>query len=249
MLKRAVLRTARRIVRRHAIRRLQGEPGLWDALVAYRKQSPSTGCSWTDLWTLYRTVRASRPTEILELGPGLSTVALAYAVMQNAREGCLARITGIEESDFYLEASRKLLPVDLSAFVELRLSPRVERAFGLFRGVGYRDVPRRPYDFVFVDGPHHEAPSDGAFLFDIDFIDVVQVSANSVRGIVDYRLSSCFVFQQVLGLRLARFDAIRELGFLGPCTKEDLLQLNLTDLTETLMRDARLIGSTALRLR
>ncbi len=100
--------------------------------------------------------------------------------------------------------------------------PRVEYVNQIFRGVGYQDVPERPYDFVFVDGPHHIAPSDNYFVFDFDLINVVSRSEVPVFAVVDYRLTSCFVFQQLLGPEKARFDAVLELGFIGPCVREDV---------------------------
>ena len=55
------------------------------------------------------------------------------------------------------------------------------------------------YDFVFVDGPDYKSPVDGSVTFDADLINVLQSSTNPVAAIIDKRVSTVFVLQQVLG--------------------------------------------------
>jgi len=174
---------------------------------------------------------------------------MSYALMENGREGYAGRITAMEELEFYYNMSLELLPEYLHPYVEFKLSPRIEDYYSMFRGVRYRDLPDRPYDFVFVDGPDLHAPSDDALTFDLDYINIVKNSETPVYGIVDYRLSTSYVFQVVFGLEKVRFSAIRELGFIGPCSREDLTQLELEPLTTTFLRDANLFGNTEIKLR
>ena len=245
----AALHFMRRLLRVRALAQLKKRPALWHDIAEFHGKTPSTGCSFSDLWVLYSAVRRRRPKEILELGPGLSTVALAHALKANEQGGCPGRITAMEEEEYYLDQAQRLLPQHLERFVDFRLSPRVERNYHLFRGVAYADMPQRNYDFVFVDGPHHRSPVNDDFLFDFDFITVVQQSDTAVYGIVDYRLTTCFVLQTLFGLERVRFDVVRELGFLGPCRKEDLLQLDLAKLTAALTRDARIGRNMRISLR
>jgi len=155
----------------------------------------------------------------------------------------------MEELDSYYAMAVELLPEYLKTYVEFRLSPRIEDYYDLFRGVRYRDVPDRPYDFVFVDGPDLHAPSDGSLTFDFDYIHVLKNSEKPVYGIVDYRLSTSYVFQIVFGLDKVKFSAYHELAFVGPCTKDDLIPMELEPLTATFLRNARLFGNTELKLR
>lgn len=60
--------------------------GLWDTLQDYLKKSGSTGCSYMLYAELYKYVRKFKPCEILECGTGISTVVLAYALMENGRD-------------------------------------------------------------------------------------------------------------------------------------------------------------------
>jgi hypothetical protein len=76
------------------------------------------------------------------------------------------------------------LPSGLS--VEIVLSETVEDAFSLFRGVRYRDVPDRAYDFVFVDGPGYTT-KDGYVTFDFDLIKAVAAAEAPIRAVIDKR--------------------------------------------------------------
>jgi len=69
-----------------------------DAIRSYQARSEVTGMSWSDYLTLYREVRQYRPQEVLELGSGVSTVVLAFALVANAADGSPPdRITSMEE--------------------------------------------------------------------------------------------------------------------------------------------------------
>ena len=242
-------RYIRRVMNRIALFRLRKNEQLWQELTAYKNKTKSVGCSYSDYWEVYNTIRTRKPKEILECGPGVSTLVMAYALMENEKEGCSGRITAMEELDFYYIQEKELLPKFLHPYVEFILSPRIEDYFSIFRGVRYRDVPDRPYDFVFVDGPELKAPSDDALTFDFDFIHVVQNSENPVYGIVDYRLSTSYVFQTVFGMDKVKFSAIHELAFVGPCNKDDLTLLDLESLNTAYFKRARLFGNTEIKLR
>lgn len=243
-----ILKFARKGLRRYSINQLKKNERLWQELNIYRNKTKSTGCSWIDLWTLYNTIRIKKPGEILELGPGLSTLVMSYALMENQKEGSPGRITAMEELEEYMDMATALQPDHLKPFVNFYLSPKVEDHLYIFRGVRYRDVPDKPYDFVFVDGPDLYAPSDGQMTFDFDFINVVKRSEKPVYGIVDYRLTTSFVFQTIFGKDKVKFDAIRELEFIGPVTKNDLLHLDLDKLTSMLLKNFKLLGNTRVRI-
>jgi hypothetical protein len=175
-----------------------------------------------DYHALYAHVRTFAPVEILECGTGASTIVLAAGLRENEREGRpRGRITSMEDQANWFELARRLLPEELSGYVDLVLSPSEEGAFSLFRGRRYRDVPHRSYEFVFVDGPSYRT-DDGAMTFDLDILDVIQRSGRPVSAIVDSRVSTCWVLQQVLGTEKVRFDPARRLGIVAPSTRADL---------------------------
>ena len=86
----------------------------------------------------------------------------------------------MEDKEQWYRMAQDLLPAALSPYVDLVLSPRVEDGWYMFRGVRYEAVPDRPYDFVFVDGPDFDAPSDGTLTFDF-FVSSIQ-QANRLGG-------------------------------------------------------------------
>ena len=101
----------------------------------------------------------------------------------------------------------------------------VARLAGAFiRGMRYRDVPERDYDFVFIDGPHPRAPSDGSISCDFDFIYQVLRAKNNrpLRAMIDRRTTTGLAIQALFGRDKVRYDYIGELGFVGPCRRSDL---------------------------
>jgi hypothetical protein len=207
----------------NSLSKLKGNEGLWNTLREYLEKTRSTGCNYSDYLILYDYIKKHRPGEILECGTGVSTVIMAYALMENHKSGLgRGRITSMENMDEWYEEAVKLMPRQLKEYVELVYSEKTEYCYSIFRGVGYKDVPKIEYDFVFIDGPGTTAPSDGTTSFDFDFINVVRRSNKPVFGIVDKRMGTCYVLQKVFGVDKVKYDAKLDLGFVGPCTQEDI---------------------------
>lgn len=244
-----ILKYARKALRKYSIFQLKKNKLLWRELNVYRSNTGSTGCSWIDLWTLYRTVRIRKPKEILECGPGVSTLIMSLALMENGKEGFPGRITAMEEDNKFLEMAYALQPDYLRSFVDFHHSPKREDYYYLFRGVRYSNVPNKAYDFVFIDGPTLDSTTDGQMTFDYDFINVAQRAIKPVYGIVDYRLTTSFVFQAIFGLEMVKFDAVRELAFVGPLNRDNLVDIDLEVLTANLLSGFHLIGNSRIRLR
>ncbi len=202
---------------------LQKNHSLWRTLDDYTKRSDSTGCAYSDYAVLYNHIRKTKPQEVLECGTGVSTIIMAYAMMENEREGnSRGRITSMEESEKWHRLAQELLPEELKPYVEIVLSSPEEDYHAFFRGTRYAHIPDRQYEFVFIDGPYSRSPKDGTPTFDFDFIRVVARSKGSVCGIIDMRHSTCYVLQEVFGPKKFKYDYVRNLGFIGPVRKEDI---------------------------
>lgn len=248
VLRKGVIKAVRRLFESRARRRLAAAPGLWPLLEAYRAETRSTGCQFVDYDALYRHVRRHRPREILECGTGVSTLVLAAALDENAGEGgAPGRVTSMEEDPGWFDMANRLLPERLRKYTDIRLSPTVEDGYALFRGMRYRDVPERPFEFVFVDGPGTRAHSDGTRTFDFDFLHVVRRSDTPVGGIVDGRLTTCYALQKVFGPDRVRFDVFRNLAVIAPCTRRDLRVITRSS-PPALARSKRLLAPTRFRL-
>jgi predicted O-methyltransferase YrrM len=239
-----IIKLLRKANRRLAINNLKKHPILFEEIVKYMKLTKSTGISWSDFWILYKTIREKKPKSILECGPGASTLVITYALMENEKEGFTGRVTAMEEIEGYLKMSVGLLPTYLHRYVDFILSPRIDDYFGIFRGVRYRDIPEKDFDFVFIDGPEHHSPNDNQFCFDYDFLYVLQHSTKAVSGLIDYRLSTGYVLQTVLGFDKVKYNCIKEIGMINPCNQSDLKQLNLASLTSLFNKNANILGNT-----
>lgn len=236
----------RRLAELRAARALRRVPSLWPLLETYLKQTASTGCSVVDYHALYMHVRREAPLEILECGTGASTIVLAAALRENENEGRpRGRITSMEDYESWYTMAERLLPDQLRTYVDLVLSPSEDGVFSLFRGRRYSAVPARPYDFVFCDGPSYRT-ADGTMTFDLDIVDVISRSSQPVSAIIDGRVSTCWVLQQVLGVGKVRFDPVCRLGFVAPVTRADLRQVREDTPSRSFEGSWRLIGPTRL---
>ncbi len=237
------------VAEKKIVNQIKKNNGLWKELNDYLKKSNSTGCTYSDYWEIYSFVRNKKPKEILECGTGVSTIVMAYALLENEKEGYKGRITSMESIEKYYEMARELLPDHFITYVDLIYSPVVEDYYSLFRGVRYRDVPMdRKYDFVFVDGPSYVAPSDGTFTFNYDYLHIVKNSDHPVSAIVDKRVSTCHVHQKIFGLKKVNYNAFKHLGFIGPCSKHSIKHFNTTTPSLAFNNSFRLLGNSKLKL-
>lgn len=211
LLKRKITRLISRFLERKARRNIQKHSELWNYLS--RVSSSSTGCSYGDYWVLYSYILRKKPREVLELGSGVSTVVMGYALLKNGS----GRITSMEESAEYAEQTRKLLPEEMKKLIEVVHSPSIEKRWGPFVGRGYRDIPEKSYDFVFVDGPHYDRETS----FDVDLLELVQKSETPLTAVIDSRAGSCIVYNLYLKPKFY-FDYFQNIGYLKDATKKDL---------------------------
>ncbi len=152
----------------------------------------------------------------------------------------------MEEHEEWFEMSRKLLPNKFAKYVDFRLSGIIEDQYSLFRGVRYEAIPDRAYDFVFVDGPKYISPVDGSATFDFDYIHLLRSSGKPVGCLVDKRLSTVFVLQQLLGTDKVKYSTVTGLGYVKPCTKEDLGTLATSISSKNYQGSMRLLGNSKL---
>jgi len=154
----------------------------------------------------------------------------------------------MEEHKGWFEMSRGLLPSRYEKYVDFKLSDTIEDQYSLFRGVRYAEIPERPYDFVFVDGPKYQSPVDGVPTFDFDFIHVLRNANHPVGGLIDKRLSTVFVLQQLLGSDKVRYSAVAGLGYVKPCSKNDLGTIASSISSKNFSQSFRVLGSSKLSI-
>ena len=228
------------------LKNLRKNTELFNTLTDYRKISNSTGCSFSDMWILYSYTKKYKPKEILECGTGLSTIVMAQALMENEKQGHRqGRITSMEDQEKWYRHAKSIMPDQLKPYIDLIHSEKVEYCYAIFRGVGYKNIPERPYELVFIDGPETTTPSDGMTAFDFDYIQLVKKSSNPVFGIIDKRIGTSYVYQKLFGLDKVKYDPKRNLCYVGPCTKKDL---KIRVGTNSFIHSLRIIRKTKLNL-
>ena len=174
--------------------------------------SPSTGANYYDYWLLYSHIKLNKPREVLELGPGLTTLVIAQALYENGS----GRVTAMEDLQKYYDALQVIIPDHLRPHIDLQLSPSHQVHYGPFRGKAYQSIPERDYEFVWIDGPNYDRQTE----FDADILQLVAKSDEPITAFVDSRIGSCFVYSLVFG-RKFKFDYIRRIGFLK-ASKHDM---------------------------
>ncbi len=125
---------------------------------------------------LYRWVRGRKPEEVLECGTGKSTIAIALAMLENG----FGRVTSMEEDMHWYDHAVARLPEELEEYVEIILSPVTRYKIGLENfGFRYKDVPVRPYEMVFIDGPQKQP--------NLDYLWVLKNCNRDAAGLLDKR--------------------------------------------------------------
>jgi len=210
----------KRYVERRAYMALTKNPALREILQHARKPGfkyyqpdITTNIDYSDSLALYRWIRKHKPKEILEFGPGVSTLIMAQALYENGR----GRVTTIENIEKFLVKAKDSCPERLQPYIEYLLIPDVKKRYGPFHGVGYDHIPKRDYELVFVDGPNYDAQSE----FDVDVLDVIARSEKPVSAFIDSRTGSSFMYHLILGKKF-KYRYLTGLGFIDAATKRDL---------------------------
>ena len=116
------------------------------------------GNGWTAsedlLWELFNEIRDKRPTHILELGSGYSTLVMAASMRKAGIQG---KIYSLDHQPKYLEQTRSLLRENkLESFVDLRVAKLEDVTINGYTGPWYdREALSfdKPIDMALIDGP------------------------------------------------------------------------------------------------
>lgn len=168
------------------------------------------GCTYHELYSLYRQVLRQKPRYVLELGAGVSTAVLALAVRDLRRAGVRSELISMEEDPEYWEELGERLPPDLKNHVDLRLSPLEDVPYrgGIARC--YRDKPDHPYTYVFIDGPHIPSWSEDMRYFDGDILDVLCRQESPVIAHLDCRHTTRFAIERMVPKAQIRYDRLHK---------------------------------------
>lgn len=181
-------------------------PGIESKLSQYGTASETTGTQWITLWMAVSEIFKHKPLNILESGTGASTIVLAEAirVLQRQDSRYKAQIISMESVQKWYQIAKENLPEDYSDIVQIVYGPRERIELSIFRGYVHQNIPDRPYDFFFIDGPNFEDQHGTTFCADMLFV-AQRTGERKVRGVIDGRTSSAFVLQTLFGVSSARY--------------------------------------------
>ena len=184
-------------------------PGILGVIDAYQKQTKSTGTKYPTLYKAVKTILKKRPQWILESGTGTSTLVLAETALHLIKHNpdYQGQIVSMESIEEWHTMAQKLLPQKYRDIVDIRLGKRQTYEYSMFRGYIHSNIPDEPFDFVFLDGPSYEDDKGSSTC-----MDAVKVRIDSdkqmISCVVDTRVSSVFMMQQILGLETIRYYPI-----------------------------------------
>jgi hypothetical protein len=207
------------------------------ALYAYLRdiveKSGSTGCDFSDYWTIYSTLQELQPKAVLECGSGVSSVVFAYYAAQHANDGAAPKVVSVEESEHYHQNIVSIFPAELKPHIEFVRRDRVEALYGERRGCYYRDVPELQYEFVFIDGPVDRRVFLDKSLpkcFNADFINVVRRVDHPVSALLDQRIFTLRALRALIRSRDISYLPTRSMAFLSNITRRDLVDVDVVEL-------------------
>lgn len=199
---------------------LDSIPELEDFII----RNKACGASYSDYFQLFDYVMKNKPRYILECGGGISTFIFAKALEKISYETSVNHLLiSMEETLEYHEDIKQNFPAELKKFVNFVHSPRVEKKYMFYCGVGYKDIPNYDYEFVFIDGPDNISPVDNIRKFNFDLITAIQISSKSIDAIIDTRLATCYCYQNIFGKDKVNYDIIKRSGIVKNVSKSDLV--------------------------
>lgn len=168
------------------------------------EKSNSTGCSLVDYYTLYKHIITYRPSYILELGCGISTVVLAGATkFVHKKYGTKPQLISMEQSHEWHDELNKIFPNELRDYVNLIRSDVADEEISGMIGRHYVDTPNLPYEFVFIDGPVLDKRPSG-YQFDSDLYHVACQAEQSIFSFIDGRQSTVDAYRKLFPLATMR---------------------------------------------
>jgi hypothetical protein len=192
----------------------------------YIQNTNSTGCNKTDYYLLYHNIRSNKFKTILECGTGVTTIAIAYALYENYKETNNKGIVySMEENIKYYKQAVNLVPIFLQPFISINYSKVTYDYYSVFRGVKYKNIPKKNYDFCFIDGPVFKIKNiKGRLTFDFDLLDIL--NDDPIYGFVDGRNINCWVFKQIFGDKFTYIPEYGIVGVINGITRSDLEKIS-----------------------
>jgi len=113
-------------------------------------------------------------------------------------------ITCMEESEYYFDNFKKIIPDEYMEIIKPIYSPRKTAYFENNFGCFYSNIPGNNFDMIFIDGPHTTFPEEPEKAFDADLINLIKdKKIKDPLVILDQRVSTLEILNELIpGLNL-----------------------------------------------
>lgn len=191
------------------------------------EKSKSTGISYTDIWSLYSDIRLLKPKCLIECGPGVSTYVIGFAMYENYLENNLeAEMFCLEDQEFYFNDVKKFIYPKFKNKTNLILTKTTEKVYGCFIGMGYEKIPKKNYDYIFIDGPSNFSKKYQTKTFNFDLLEIIELSELTINGMIDERISTSYVYSQIFKDKI-KYNLFKNLTYIRNVNKKNLQTLRV----------------------
>ena len=140
-----------------------------------------------DLYLLYKLIKIQKPTSILELGSGKSTIAMTKFLNEL---GYQYDLYSMDEYEKWGALTKKFLEeIEDHKKTSVLVSKRIASSFQFFKGTCYSKLPDKKFDLIFVDGPD---PKGG---INTDVLKVLSKQSEPCNVLVDGRYRTVLAIQ------------------------------------------------------
>ena len=185
----------------------------YKAYKEYTKNTNSALPRFSTLLKLKNKINKLKPNFIIEFGTGASTIFICEVIkqIQKKNRNYKPKFISIESKKEWFDKAIEYLPKRYLKDVDIILSETTEIKINMFRGIASKNIPKYPYDFIFIDGPDYHTKNGSSFCADI--FKVLHLSPKgTLNGVIDCRVSTCYVLQQIFGKKQVQFSPLSKVG-------------------------------------
>lgn len=198
---------------------------LSELIARAKDASGSTGADPSDYVLLHSVIRRRKPVHVLECGTGISTWIIADALKRNyERNNVKGVVISMEHEEKWYKEAAGNLPEEFKPYVQIHYRPMIYWSYSILYGCCYEEVPKLPYDIVFIDGPYdlkHE-PDGTHLIANMDFIRLVSKTDKPTLGIIDSRRATAIASGIAFGRDKVQYSNVWKVGIIGPVSRKDL---------------------------
>jgi len=149
-------------------------------------------------YILYKRVKKMKPRYVLELGSGISTLIIGYALKENGK----GTLISMEENSEY---GKKVMSIIGDTYpVEMNIEGTVQDVYKGIKGDRYKKIPQKEYNLIFIDGPRTQD-------IDLDAFYILEYRPKA-EVLIDNRKKTFDAFKSRFN---SRFNKIINIGYIN----------------------------------